>query len=219
MADAAPKASRLPSPVLPPPPGFVLPVHAGSEHRHAWSDEWIQRVLFRPSLFRRSPLHQPATTYWYLAMDRSELDSASAMDNNGLYTPSFPLQQGTAGTRQQQAMLGQGPGARAEGNDTGWLCATYNVAHDMPQRLPAPARDGSRHGDDASRPCSRHEATLTLQHGIRATERGLAPDTRNFPQRPTHQLTRRARHLPIAAAGKAGAAASLQAFSCWCGVC
>lgn len=42
--------------------------------------------------------------------------------------------------------------ARAEGNDTGWLCATYNVAHDMPQRLPAPARDGSRHGDDASRP-------------------------------------------------------------------
>ena len=54
--------------------------------------------------------------------------------------------------RHQAAAGHAGPGGRAEGNDTGWLCATYNVAHDMPQRLPAPARDGSRHDDDASRP-------------------------------------------------------------------
>jgi hypothetical protein len=66
-------------------------------------------------------------------------------------------------------------------------------------------------------PVPLHEATLTLQQGIRAelqraaAQPQPAPDTRNFrPQRPTH-LTGRARHLPIAAAGKAGAAASLHA--------
>jgi hypothetical protein len=97
MADAAPKASRLPSPVL--PPGFVLPVHTGSEHRHAWSDEWIERVLFRPSHCNGS----------------QRLDSASAY----IYT-QLSFTEGTPGTRHEQAMLGQG-------NDTGWPCATYNV--------------------------------------------------------------------------------------------
>ena len=83
--------------------------------------------------------------------------------------------------RHQAAAGHAGPGARAEGNDTGWLCATYNVAHDMPQRLPAgPAspstgRDGGRHGNDASRPArtvTRGDVDVTLQHGIRATARG-----------------------------------------------
>jgi len=113
---------------------------------------------------------------------------------------------------------GQGPGPRAM-TPAGCvpLTTSHMTCHNAcrPGR-PAPARDGTGAGMATTRPVlpvPLHEATLTLQQGIRATARGLAPDTRNFPQRPTHQLTCRARHLARQRQGRpARRLACLRAF-------